>query len=102
MLIEHLLPTVLVGAVVACPAAPIGRLLDLAPVRIVGRLSYSLYIWQQLFLLNPRVSAPVGIAAAFVCAYLSYRFVEQPCIRMGQRLMASRQPGGTGAIVEIP
>jgi peptidoglycan/LPS O-acetylase OafA/YrhL len=94
-LIEHLLPALIVGAIVACPTAPIGRLLELTPVRFIGNLSYSLYIWQQMFLWGPggqHMSAPLGIAAAFVCAYLSYRFIEQPCIRFGKRFIAGRQP----------
>jgi peptidoglycan/LPS O-acetylase OafA/YrhL len=96
--IEHLLPAILVGAVVSCPTAPIGRLLELAPMRFIGHLSYSLYIWQQLFLFGPRVPLFIGLPAALACAYLSYRFVEQPCIRMGKRFIAARQP--VGPIVE--
>jgi len=92
-LIEHLLPALVVGAIVACPAAPIGRLLELAPVRFVGNLSYSLYIWQQLFLWGPggqRMPALVGVSAAFACAYLSYRFIEQPCILFGREIISRR------------
>jgi peptidoglycan/LPS O-acetylase OafA/YrhL len=83
----HALPAVLLCAVVSCPAAPIGRLLEMGPMRFVGNLSYSLYIWQQLFLGGPgtRLPAPLGLAAAFTCAYLSFRFVEQPCIRFGRQ-----------------
>jgi len=46
------------------------------------------------------MSVLTGIAAAFACAYLSYRFVEQPAIRVGRRLIAARQPVGTGPIIE--
>jgi peptidoglycan/LPS O-acetylase OafA/YrhL len=93
--IMHALPAILLGAVVSCPAAPIGRLLDVAPMRFVGNLSYSLYIWQQLFLWGPdgpRMPAPIGICAAVACAYLSYRFVEKPCIALGRRVV--RRPEG--------
>jgi peptidoglycan/LPS O-acetylase OafA/YrhL len=94
--IEHLLPAILIGAVVACPSAPIGQVLELEPMRLIGKWSYSLYIWQQLFLWGPdgpRMPAAIGICAAFVCAYLSYRFIEQPFIRIGRRVtMATRRP----------
>jgi peptidoglycan/LPS O-acetylase OafA/YrhL len=87
--LEHLLPAVLLGAIVACPQNWIGRFLELAPMRFIGHISYSLYIWQELFLGGPGMKLPValGVAAAFACAYLSYRFIEQPSIAFGKRLI---------------
>lgn len=49
----NLLPTVLLAAIVAAPNAAIGRILEHSVLRFIGRLSYSLYIWQQLFLGGP-------------------------------------------------
>ena len=88
----HALPTILLGALVLCPESPIGKVLDAPPMRFIGKLSYSLYIWQQLFLggHGPRLPIPLALAAAFVCAYLSYRFVEKPCIRFGRQWIARR------------
>jgi len=90
----HILPTILLGALVSCPKSAIAWFLDSPQMRFIGKLSYSLYIWQQLFLggHGPRLPLPIGLAAAFVCAYLSYRFVEQPCIRTGKRFVATRRP----------
>jgi peptidoglycan/LPS O-acetylase OafA/YrhL len=89
----HFLPALLLWAVVSCPGAPIGRLLELRATRFIGNLSYSLYIWQQLFLRGPGQKLPVliGLAAAFACAYLSYRYIEQPAIRWGKKFST---PGG--------
>ena len=89
----HFLPTIILGAVVSCPTAPIGRLLELTPVRFVGKLSYSLYIWQQMFLGGPglRLSLPLALFATAVCAYISFQFIEQPSIRFGRRFIA--RPG---------
>ena len=86
--VMHLFPTVLLGAIVASPAAPIGRFLELPVMRFFGRLSYSLYIWQQLFLggPGPRLPLPIALAALLACAYFSYKVIEQPCIRFGHRL----------------
>jgi peptidoglycan/LPS O-acetylase OafA/YrhL len=56
------------------------KLLNVAPVRWLGRISYSLYLWQQLFAYHPRPSSPhfVVLALAFACA--SYYFVERPVL----------------------
>jgi peptidoglycan/LPS O-acetylase OafA/YrhL len=85
----HLLPAIILGAVVSCPTAPIGQLLELAPLKFVGKLSYSLYIWQQLFLGGPGLRLPLmlALAAAFACAYLIYRLVEQPCMQLGREMV---------------
>jgi len=95
----HLLPTVLLGAVVMAPASPLGRFLELSPVRFVGRLSYSLYIWQQLFLGPARPPLPVAIAAAFTCAWISYTLVEQPSIRFGRRFLLGESRGTPANLV---
>jgi peptidoglycan/LPS O-acetylase OafA/YrhL len=86
--IFNLFPTVLLGAIVVAPNAPIGRFLELPVMRFFGRLSYSLYIWQQLFLggPGPRLPLPLALAAILACAYFSYKVVEQPSIRFGHRL----------------
>jgi len=90
--ISHLLPSLILGVIVMSPRSLIGKFLELAPVRYFGRLSYSLYIWQQLFLGGPgqRLPALLGLAAAFACAYLSYRFIEHPCIQFGRQWIARR------------
>jgi peptidoglycan/LPS O-acetylase OafA/YrhL len=52
----------------------------------IGTISYSLYVWQQIFLLHPEHSHPLGLigefpynlASAFLIATLSYYLVEIP------------------------
>jgi peptidoglycan/LPS O-acetylase OafA/YrhL len=87
--IRDLLPAILLGSVVAAPRAPIGRMLDSKVMSFIGRLSYSLYLWQQLFLTSPDWHWPVlaSLGALFACAYLSYRFIERPAIRFGRKLL---------------
>jgi len=80
------------------PASPAGRLLELPALRWVGRISYSLYLWQQLFLtfrderaaaLGPLQSLPLNLAAAFACAIASFYLIERPLVRVGHRLAAA-------------
>jgi len=82
------------AATVAKPASWAGRFLELPLLAWVGRMSYSLYIWQQLFL-PPRATgvwqrAPWNLAAIFACAAVSYYWVERPAIAFGRRLAEGR------------
>ena len=63
--------------------------------RWLGRLSYSLYLWQQLFLVwaEDRVaglgllqSFPLNLAAVFACATVSMMLIETPLIAIGHRI----------------
>lgn len=103
--LPFVIPLLIAGTVV-CPRGPVGTFLEWRPLRWIGRLSYSLYIWQQLFLvpqpkfsmlpaLPPLVTFCLVMALSFGCAALSYYFVEQPMIRLGHRL--SRRPSGAAA-----
>jgi peptidoglycan/LPS O-acetylase OafA/YrhL len=63
-----------------------GRLLSLAPVRYVGRISYSLYLWHWPVLVLPiaalgpqRLSIRLGlVVVAILLAAASQRWVEEP------------------------
>jgi peptidoglycan/LPS O-acetylase OafA/YrhL len=57
------------------------RLLSTGPLVWIGTLSYSMYLWQQVFIGEARLRwwsllAIVGISAA------SYYFVERPCLKL--------------------
>jgi len=82
------------------PKSVLRRLLDAPLLKFVGTISYSLYIWQEMWLLFPRTPVlfprmqafPVNIVMAFCCAIASYYLVEKPFIGLGRRLTA-RAPG---------
>ncbi len=81
------------------PRGACARLLSLRPMVFVGLLSYSLYLWHWPLLVVARLHTlgeigPWGIAAlcalAFVLAWLTYRWVENPLRRKQYPLMATR------------
>jgi len=61
------------------------RFLNTAPMAYVGKLSYSLYLWQQLFLSEQgaawRAPFPYNLVGAAAAACLSFYVVEQPLRR---------------------
>jgi len=75
--------------------------LDSPPLRLVGRISYSLYLWQQPFLDRHHTTLltafPVNIAGALICALVSFTFVESPILWLRQRmsLMSRRHRCGS-------
>lgn len=96
-----LVPLLLLGTLLH-PRSALGRLLECAPLRWIGRLSYSLYLWQQLFLTPthaPFTGEPVPqllpewmlawpwcFSGLLLCALASYHWVERPLTRLGRRL----------------
>jgi peptidoglycan/LPS O-acetylase OafA/YrhL len=94
-LIAWLTPFLILGTMLNPQSWP-SRLLESAPLRYIGRISYSLYLWQQIFLiahfgantarLGPLQIFPWNWTATLSCALLSFYLVEQPLIRLGHRL----------------
>lgn len=89
-----LIPMILAGTLLH-PQWLVSRLLDSAPLAWIGRISYSLYIWQQLFLVpgwdHPAhfwTRWPWNLPAVLAVACLSYYFIETPLLRVGGRLAA--------------
>jgi peptidoglycan/LPS O-acetylase OafA/YrhL len=76
--------------------APGARVLAWRPLVWTGRRSYSLYLWQQLFLDRYQHTLlqmfPVNVACAFACAAGSYRFIELPLNRLRRRYRAEADP----------
>ena len=71
------------------------RILNYAIPVWIGSVSYSLYLWQMLFM-NPHVQSwattfPVNIVLAFLAAAVSYYAIEQPFLRLRLRLAQPRR-----------
>jgi peptidoglycan/LPS O-acetylase OafA/YrhL len=63
------------------------RALNWAPVAWLGRISYSLYLWQELFCSNAALhQGYLPVLPALACACLSYYCAEQPMLRLRERL----------------
>ena len=88
-----IVPILIVGTVLR-PRSVLGRVLENPVMRWIGRLSYSLYLWEFFFVYYPGVPTtlgvwqtfPVNLIAAVACATGSYYLVERPLIRVGHRL----------------
>jgi peptidoglycan/LPS O-acetylase OafA/YrhL len=96
-IVEPTLLSMLLLSTVLHPANLLSRFLELRFMRFIGQISYSLYLWQQLFFVNHfgtktnllALSALpwwVRAIATFICAYASYRLLEKPLIKLGHRL----------------
>jgi len=76
------------------------RALEAAPLVAVGKISYSLYLWHAPILYwfrwrspgHGTLDATTALAVAFLAAWLSYRFVEQPFRRRRSRLERDESP----------
>jgi peptidoglycan/LPS O-acetylase OafA/YrhL len=77
----------LIALIIASAIERQDRILNHGPLVWSGLLSYSLYLWQQPFLvLGGRFNfLSTRLAATFAAAYLSYRLVEQPALKFLRR-----------------
>ena len=81
-----LLPAILLS-LVHWPRSAVFRVLESAPLRWMGRISYGLYLWQQLFLAPHAGAFFTRVALTFAAAAASYYLIEQPLLRY------AREPG---------
>ena len=87
LFVHSLLSGLLVAGCVASPDAMLSRMLGWSPLRAIGEMSYSLYLWHwpiYILLSEERVGLSgwpligIRIVASFVAAALSKRLVEDP------------------------
>jgi len=83
---------ILIHRSVYCSRDWIGQVLNWKPIAFVGVLSYSLYLWQQLFL-NRNSCAwvnvfPQNLVFTIAAALGSYFLLERPVLRLRRRLRA--------------
>ena len=83
---------ILIHRCIHCSHDWVGQMLNWKPIAFVGVLSYSLYLWQQLFL-NRDSSAwacsfPQNLVFAIAAALGSYFLLEKPLLALRRRLRA--------------
>jgi len=89
------------------PDSAVGRFLNLPAVSFMGVLSYSLYLWQQVFLnpetVNPSFAFPLNIILAVTMALVSYLLIEAPFLRFRTAIEGARaQWRATGERAGLP
>ena len=92
VMVAVLIPMLLAGTTLH-PRWALSRALDWAPVAWIGRISYSLYLWQALFLYpgweHPAhwwQQWPANLPVTVAVAALSYYVIEKPLQRVGRKL----------------
>ncbi len=88
------------------PSSLTTRFLEWKPMRFLGRISYSVYLWHVIFfiaLATPvrmkwpplllLAQRPYKYIATLICALLSYYLLEKPMIRLGHKLAPPVTPG---------
>jgi peptidoglycan/LPS O-acetylase OafA/YrhL len=92
--VQPILYAVFLAQVITLSGTPMWSWLDAAPIRYLGRISYPLYLYQEVTLYPVRrllaaYSVPlqlvVAIAVTIVVASLSYYIVERPFLRLRHR-----------------
>jgi peptidoglycan/LPS O-acetylase OafA/YrhL len=93
--LQNLLIALLIAHVVFYDKTTLGRILNHPAAVHLGVISYSLYLWQQLFLTTKNTTFtgmfPWNIACALLAAELSYYLLEKPFLRWRRRF--SNVPG---------
>jgi peptidoglycan/LPS O-acetylase OafA/YrhL len=80
--LRPLLDVCLAGLVLHVIQVPY-RVLNWTPVAWLGKISYSVYLWQQLFCSNPNLHFGYALVLpTLACACLSYYLVERPMLRL--------------------
>ena len=72
------------------PKTNAGRIMNVRPLRYLGTLSYSLYLWQQLFVDFWPSRFPLNLLAAFGCSLLSFLSCRKAFSAVARPVLAKR------------
>jgi peptidoglycan/LPS O-acetylase OafA/YrhL len=94
--LEAMAVAFILGWLLRNPFSAAGRVLNTWPLVQLGLLSYSLYLWQQLFINPQRWSSvtrfPVNLLWALAAACLCHWLIEKPALRLGRRFRSTLPP----------
>lgn len=68
------------------PVSLLGRILNGRVIRHIGVISYSLYLWQQLFTGPYAFWFPLNLLVVLACAETSFLLVERPAFRLRDKI----------------
>lgn len=104
-LYESVVIALMLAATSCDPGGWVARVLDARPMRMLGAVSYSLYVWQQIVFLwmgtRPRLLW-VGLPCLVLIALFSYTVIEQPLRSLGRKARgegAARAEADSGTTV---
>ena len=81
----------------------IGKILNSRLLSAIGVLSYSLYVWQEMFLIyspGTKTEIPWNLMATLGVAIISYHLVERPFLRLKSRFAPSDPHTGKSKTID--
>ena len=98
---EDIAVAILIAASVLSPGGKLAKTLMFSPLAWLGTISYSIYVWQQLFIPVMRANYnPWNVLLMVLFSLASYYAIEQPMRRFGRtladRLVSRESLGVTG------
>jgi peptidoglycan/LPS O-acetylase OafA/YrhL len=84
LLHENILVGICMASTYLVPASAISRIISFSPLAWLGRISYSVYVWQELFM--PLGSVVVFLTAMPAVVLISHYGIEKPFNRFGHRI----------------
>jgi peptidoglycan/LPS O-acetylase OafA/YrhL len=97
--------------VLAARSGPLTWVLSLAPLRFVGKISYSLYLWHLMFFfligyelphVSPTGRVLIAFGTSFAAAIASYYVVELPFLRLKDRSVSQLLPSRSDLSRRLP
>src|SRR5260370_530513 len=94
LIVQTVLCAIVLGQLVLCPTPMLSAIFSNPILRHLGRISYGLYLWQQLFADNPGAywgalqRFPINVIVALAIAELSYWLVEVRFLNWKESLSA--------------
>ena len=96
---ESIAIAVMIAVTSLTPSSFVGRVLENQHLKFLGLISYSVYVWQELFLL-PHWGF-IGLALLIPVSIGSYRFIERPGVPSGQESAGVVRRGATRRLARL-